>query len=178
MGAILNIKRSQLDETMDNYDQSAKVTAAVGEDSDAVRRFKYACGKNANTMRALFKEAGAKVRALHFSVKDMEAFRLATNELADKLSDKDEDGKSVTDDEGNLVINENKDAFGEGLELLKKEHATAIAKQDAVTKKIDDYLDETVTVPIFQVPFSTVPEKIGGAFIDMIAPMLTDVPDM
>lgn len=181
MGTILKIQRKDLDQTRENYDECCKVVPGDTDKREDVARFKYAAGKNANALRALVKEVAAKVQSLHFGVPAMAAYRKEAQELASALADRDDAGDPKVDPEtDSYVITENLEAFKAAIDSLKEqpEHAEALAEQAKMVEQIDAYLEEEVAVAIFTVPFAIVPDRIGGAYVDLITPMLTDCPDM
>ena len=174
----LTLTRKALYETKEAYDQACKVTPGETDNREDVLKFKYACGKNANRLRALLNETGAEVQRLHYSLPEYAAFMQECTDAAEEMADRDDNGQPVVDADGDFVITKRKEEFEGSLEWLRKKHAAAIEAQKAVAAKIDEYLEQTVDVKLHQVSFVSLPEKIGGAYVDLIGEMLTDKPEM
>lgn len=185
MSKVLTIKRGEAERYEDLFRQVGAVGRGETEDRDTFLKFKYAVGKNWKKLESLVKEINAKLAVIMEPDEHYRAFQVKREEIADKYATKDADGNVIfTPDKDDpnrqhrAFTQENQLLGEQELDALKTEYEFSITKYETQTEAAKAYLGEEVAIELYSVPFSSVAEKIAGAWLDAVEIMLTDVPKM
>lgn len=185
MSKILKIKRGECERYEDLFRQVGAVGRGETEDRETFLKFKYAVGKNWNKLDSLVKEVNGRLAKIMEPDEHYREFQVKREAIADKYATKDADGNVIftTDKEDpnrqhRAFTQENQLLGEQELDALKTEYDFSIRKYEKQAEAAKAYCDEEVTIELFSVPFSSVAEKIAGAWLDAIEIMLTDPPAM
>ena len=182
-GAVLKCRRSELEKYHELFDQVGKVTRAESEALDPYMRFKYAAGRNFQRVRSVLQATVARWNEMLKPTQGWLAFQAARDEVCRKFCKQDEDGDPVITDgkdgeklydftaDGRQRANEAIDALTAG------EYLVDFTLRQGKEREAREYLDEMVEVPIYTVPFATVPERVAGGFLAECAIMVDGLPD-
>jgi len=152
-------------------DQCSKAPRAESESREDHLKFKYIVGKNWKNLQRLFVIAEEKQNDYINNSDEYKQYKAALDEIKDKYGLKDENGELVYDDDGQLQFPD------------KKEMKAYNAQVKPLNSKYQFIKDEcerlaTIEIELHTCPFSIVPERASGGYIEGIEAMLTDVPSL
>ena len=181
MSRTLICARRELPLLQEAFSRAAVVSRTPFEDLDGLRKFKYACGKNYETVRRLLERIVTQQQAMVRPNPDFQKFQRAQNELALKhcLKDKDEPQYHTDPKTGECeyrFTTAGELAMQAELDRLQATYATALAARKRNAEEIEAYLDGTVELELYTFPYDNVPELVAGGFLAAISPMLEGAP--
>lgn len=182
MSKKLVITNRDLPEHVELFELCGKVMRGEREESQPYMKFKYACGRNWAKLNALTKAASAKYREITKSAPEYRTILLACEDSRKIHCTKDAQGLPVMEKDERGV--ELYTFTSEALATCDAEIKAIVAKSQEVydvhqakLKAGELFLNEEVSIDLFTVPFSMIPERMAGAYIPAISIMLTEVPD-
>ena len=182
MSKTIKVTNRDLPDHVELFDLCGKVMRGEREANEPYMKFKYACGRNWDKVNAMTKAASAKYHALTKSAPEYRTILLACEDSRKIHCTKDAQGAPVMEKDERGV--ELYTFTSESLATCDAEIKAIVAKSQAVydahqakLKAGEEFLNEEVSIDLFTVPFSMVPERISAAFIPAISIMLTDIPE-
>lgn len=134
-------------------------------------KWSYGMAKN---FRALTPEIES-IREAFAPTKEFLAFERARVTLAEKLADKDENGRPIiTPNQTYSLSPENAKKFEEELATLRTEHADAIAAREQQMEEMDSFMEEEIEVGLWTVDADEIPDGLTPEEVDGIAVIIAD----
>ena len=166
----------------DVFRQAGAVGRADSEDRASFQKFKYAVGRNWDNVMSAIRMAQKQIRKMLDPSDDYNTFLREIEDLNKEYCQKDESGAPLLKDMENgsksFTFTEEARVTRDGLvEVLKKKYADAIHEQEHQEEAVQKFMQSTVDIELFTVPFMNVPERISGPYLARMMVMCTDVPD-
>jgi hypothetical protein len=131
-------------------------------------RFNYAIIKNKRIIEP-------EIRAIEEIQKPTEKFIEFQNTriaLCEKYAKKDDKGEAIKN--GMSYDIENMDEFNKELEPIKEQYKDTIAEIDEKIKKVNEFIEEDVTIDLYMIKSSYMPDKLSKEIIEVLYPIIGD----
>lgn len=161
----LTVKRSDLIRLANGLDSLKKV-----ENINVA----YSISKNLSSLKTEIESIeGALKNAEENNTETLKDYNKERMAIVNKYANKDEDGKLITDDNGNGSVNEsNIKVFNNKITILNKKHKEQIDLVNEKTKEINVFLDVYVEVELFKIKIKDLPSDINFERLDLIKELI------
>lgn len=180
---VLECRLDELADWEDIFRQCGTVTRGEAEDREFFLKFKYACGRNWERVSAEVKrQQGIINDMLSVDVNGWSEYLREVEAANQEHCTKDEHGAPVLkpgkDGNQNYTFTAEARKVRDGIvEFLKGKYADAIKAKTEQEQAVQRYMESTVAIPLFCVPWAWIPERLNASYLAKVAVMCTGAPE-